>query len=92
MRLLSTPTVSSVPGEYNYFSAVANVIITAVASRYCILFTAIIAYVIDGLGTRLPHNSSIVSYTQARKMTEGSNEVACSKRVSGIEAMKLQSG
>ena len=35
MRLLSTPTVSSVPGEYNYFSAVANVIITAVASRYC---------------------------------------------------------
>ena len=33
--LLSTPTVSSVPGEYNYLSAGANVIITAVASRYC---------------------------------------------------------
>ena len=32
MGLLSTPTVSSVPGEYNYFSAVANVIITAGAS------------------------------------------------------------
>ena len=35
--LLSTPTVSSVPGEYNFFSAVAKVIITAGASRYCIL-------------------------------------------------------
>ena len=35
MGLLSTPTVSSVPGEYNYFSAVANVIITAGASGYC---------------------------------------------------------
>ena len=33
--LLSTPTVSSVPGEHNYFSAVANVIITAGASGYC---------------------------------------------------------
>ena len=35
VSLLSTPTVSSAPGEYNYFSAVANVIITAVASSYC---------------------------------------------------------
>ena len=33
--LLSTPTVSSVPGEYNYFSAGAKVIITAGASGYC---------------------------------------------------------
>ena len=31
--LLSTPTVSSVAGEYNYFSAVAKVIITAGASQ-----------------------------------------------------------
>ena len=35
--LLSTPTVSSVPGEFNYFSTVAKVIITAGASRYCIV-------------------------------------------------------
>ena len=35
MGLLSTPRVSSVPGEYNYFSAGAKVIITAGASGYC---------------------------------------------------------
>ena len=35
MGLLSTPTVSSVPGEYNYFSTGAKVIITAGASGYC---------------------------------------------------------
>ena len=35
MGRLSTPTVSSVPGEYNYFSAGAKVIITAGASGYC---------------------------------------------------------
>ena len=34
MGLLSTPTVSSVPGEYNYFSAGAKVVITAGASGY----------------------------------------------------------
>ena len=38
MGLLSTPRVSSVPGEYNYFSAGAKVIITAGASGYCTLF------------------------------------------------------
>ena len=36
MNLLSTPTVSSVLGEYNYFSAAVNVIITTGASDYCV--------------------------------------------------------
>ena len=49
MNLLSTPTVSSVLGEYNYFSDAVNVIITAGAS-ICIHYVNTIGLVCGNYG------------------------------------------